>query len=75
MNAAVKEQNMQWWYSSWWGFLFIRPVMFERAASVSLSLSITLSVWLSRSLSGHILNIPTGLEAISTTVPRVPQPT
>lgn len=51
--------------------------MFERAASfsLSLSLSITLSVWLARSLSGHILNIPMGPEAISTTMPRVPQPT
>lgn len=29
----------------------------------------------SPSLSGHILNIPTGLEAISTTMPCVPQPT
>lgn len=57
--------------------MFIRQVMFERAASLSLalSLSITLSVWLACLLSGHILNIPTGLEAISTIMPRVPQPT
>lgn len=49
--------------------------MFERAESLSLSLSLFLCGSLARSLSGHILNIPTGLEAISTTMPRVPQPT